>query len=172
MLLDGLGELFFFVIHHIGVIHFRLLQKPFTILVAKVLIKLQKKWVKFVILFKFMLHRFSHSIEGIALPDRFTWPFHYVPHPLSRLAADEVMHYVASRSDWHEELALGKMFGVLVVSDSENRLGFLAAFSGNLAGSNYHEYFVPAVYDMLRPDEFFKREETEISAINLKIKTL
>ena len=119
-----------------------------------------------------MLHRFSHSIEGITLPDRFTWPFHYVPHPLSRLAADEVMHYVASRNDWHEELALGKMFGVLVVSDSEDRLGFLAAFSGNLAGSNYHEYFVPAVYDMLRPDEFFKREEAEISAINLKIKTL
>ena len=113
-----------------------------------------------------MFHYFTNSIEGIALPEKFTWPFHYVPHPLSRLAADEVMQYIASRTDWHEELALGKMFGVLIVSNKNNEIGFLAAFSGNLAGSNYHEYFVPAVYDMLRPDEFFKREEAEISAIN------
>ena len=119
-----------------------------------------------------MFHYFTNSIEGIALPEKFTWPFHYVPPPLSRLAADEVMQYIASRSDWHDELALGKMFGVLVVSDNEDELGFLAAFSGNLAGSNYHEYFVPAVYDMLKPDEFFKREEAEISTINLKIKKI
>ena len=119
-----------------------------------------------------MFHYFTNSIEGIALPEKFTWPFHYVPHPLSRLAADEVMQYIASRTEWHEELALGKMFGVLIVSNRNNEIGFLAAFSGNLAGSNYHEYFVPSVYDMLKPDEFFKREEAEISAINRKIKEL
>ncbi len=119
-----------------------------------------------------MFHYFTNSIEGITLPEKFTWPFHYVPHPLSCLAANEVMQYIASRSDWHEELALGKMFGVLIVSNADGELGFLAAFSGNLAGSNYHEYFVPAVYDMLKPDEFFKREEAEISNINHIIKDL
>lgn len=119
-----------------------------------------------------MFHRFTFSTEGIALPERFTWPFHYEPHPLSRQAADEVMCYIASREDWHEELSEGKMFGVLVVKDCNDEVGFLAAFSGNLAGSNRHDYFVPAVYDMLQPNDFFRREEAEISAINRRIKEI
>lgn len=119
-----------------------------------------------------MFHRFSQPIEGHSLPERFTWPFHYEPHPLCRLAADEVQRYIASRQDWHDELSEGKMFGVLVVRNADNEIGFLAAFSGNLAGSNNHDYFVPAVYDMLQPDDFFRREEAEISAINHRIRTI
>ena len=115
-----------------------------------------------------MLHRFLSDIEGIELPKQFTYPFHYTPHPLCRLAAEQVQQYITSRTEWHQELSEGKMFGVLVVK-SNKELGFLAAFSGNLAGRNDHEYFVPAVYDMLRPDDFFKQEEAEISAINKQI---
>ena len=115
-----------------------------------------------------MLHRFLSDIEGIELPKQFTYPFHYTPHPLCRLAAEQVQQYITSRTEWHQELSEGKMFGVLVV-ESNKELGFLAAFSGNLAGRNNHEYFVPAVYDMLRPDDFFKQEEAEISAINKQI---
>ena len=119
-----------------------------------------------------MLHYFSQPTQDIALPERFTWPFHYEPHPLCRMAADEVKHYIASRAEWHAELGMGKMFGVLVVKNQNNEIGFLAAFSGNLAGRNHHEYFVPAVYDMLRPDDFFRRGEAEISVINQKIKDI
>ncbi len=119
-----------------------------------------------------MFHPFPQSIEGIAPPERFTWPFHYEPHPLSRMAADEVQRYISSRKDWHAELSAGKMFGVLVVENAEGQTGFLAAFSGNLAGSNNHDYFVPPVYDMLRPDDFFRRGEAEISAINQRIKDI
>lgn len=118
-----------------------------------------------------MSHRFSHDITGIALPTQFTYPFHYTPHPLCVMAAGEVQQYIASRTEWHEELGEGKMFGVLVVKRADE-VGFLAAFSGNLAGRNNHEYFVPAVYDMLQPDDFFKREEAEISAINQQIKAM
>ena len=82
------------------------------------------------------------------------------------MAADEVMAYLRSRTEWADEVAAGKMFGVLVVQREDGQVGFVAAFSGNLAGRNDHEYFVPAVYDMLQPDDFFRREETEISAIN------
>lgn len=113
-----------------------------------------------------MFHRFSSDISAIALPEQFTWPFHYSPHPLCRVAADEVKAYLRSRGEWQDEIAAGKMFGVLVVQERSGEIGFLAAFSGNLAGRNDHEYFVPAVYDMLQPDDFFRREEAEISAIN------
>lgn len=116
-----------------------------------------------------MLHRFRCDISAIALPEQFTWPFHYTPHPLCRMAADEVQAYLRSREEWQDEIAAGKMFGVLVVQERSGEIGFLAAFSGNLAGRNDHEYFVPAVYDMLQPDDFFRREEAEISAINRRI---
>ena len=119
-----------------------------------------------------MLHRFHCDISAIALPQQFTWPFHYTPHPLCRVAADEVQAYLRSRGEWQNEIAAGKMFGVLVVQERSGEIGFLAAFSGNLAGRNNHEYFVPAVYDMLQPDDFFRREEAEISAINRSVAEL
>ena len=118
-----------------------------------------------------MLHHFSSDIKSIEPPRLFTYPFHYTPHPLCIAAADEVQQYLLSRTDWHQELAQGKMFGVLVV-EHQDTIGFLAAFSGNLAGRNDHPYFVPAVYDMLQPDEFFKCEEAKISAINHTIEQL
>jgi tRNA pseudouridine32 synthase/23S rRNA pseudouridine746 synthase len=116
-----------------------------------------------------MLHRFSQDISDIALPEAFTWPFHYVPHALSVIAAEEVKSYLATRLDWSEEIVRGKMFGVLVVEDGNGELGFLSAFSGNLAGSNCHDYFVPPIYDMLQPGDFFRRGEAEISSINAQI---
>ena len=116
-----------------------------------------------------MLHRFCCDISAIALPEQFTWPFHYTPHPLCCMAAEEVQAYLRSREEWSEEISQGKMFGVLVVQERSGEVGFLAAFSGNLAGRNDHEYFVPAVYDMLQPDDMFRREEAEISAINRRI---
>lgn len=119
-----------------------------------------------------MLHKFTSEISGITPPERFTWPFHYVPHQLCRLAAEQLQDYLCSRSDWAEELSAGKMFGVLVVRTCDNEIGFLTAFSGNLAGKNLHEGFVPAVYDMLQPDDFFRREEAEITAINHKIASI
>lgn len=115
------------------------------------------------------LHLFDNTAGGIQLPSAFTYPFHYLPHPLTQLAAKQVQAYLQSRSDWHEEISKGKMFGVLIVRTALNEIGFLAAFSGNLAGSNHHDYFVPPIYDMLQPDSFFRIEEANISEINRRI---
>ena len=116
-----------------------------------------------------MLHFFKNSIAAIKLPDKFTYPFHYTPHPLCIIAAEEVQAYLTTQFQWQEELQKGKMFGVLIVQTPENRTGYLAAFSGILAGKNLHPFFVPPIYDLLQPQGFFKIEEEHISAINAHI---
>lgn len=119
------------------------------------------------------LHDFDIDTTGMELPRQFTFPFHYTPHPLCVAASRQVQQYVASRHDWAKELNKGKMLGVLVVKASpESKPQFLAAFSGNLAGSNDHPYFVPAVYDLLAPNGEFKQGEAQITAINHRIATL
>lgn len=118
------------------------------------------------------IHYFDTSVSTISLPAKFTYPFHYTPHPLCEIAADEVRRYLTTRADWTQELQGGKMFGVLIVETQDKKIGFLAAFSGNLAQCNDHAYFVPPVFDLLSPTGFFRVEEENISAINRQIKEL
>lgn len=115
---------------------------------------------------------FTTSITDIPLPERFTYPFCYTPHPLCILAAKEVQSYLTRQTAWKDELRQGKMFGVLIVQTEHGETGYLAAFSGILAGKNLHPFFVPPVYDLLQPQGFFKIEEENISSINRNIRQL
>lgn len=119
-----------------------------------------------------MFHHFKNDISAIASPTLFTWPFHYTPHRLSLLAAQQVQEYIATQEQWHEQLREGKMFGVLVVEHPKYGRGFLAAFSGNLQGKNLHPYFTPPIYDMLQPEDFFRQGEAEITLINEQIRSM
>ena len=119
-----------------------------------------------------MLHRFTTCITDIPLPERFTYPFCYTPNPLCILAAKEVQSYLTRQTAWKDELRQGKMFGVLIVQTEHGETGYLAAFSGILAGKNLHPFFVPPVYDLLQPQGFFKIEEENISSINRNIRQL
>lgn len=119
-----------------------------------------------------MIHFFQEFADDIPLPEKFTYPFHYTPHPLCVRAAMEVQQYLSAQSQWEEELKQGKMFGVLIVRTQTGDTAYLAAFSGILAGSNVHPFFVPPVYDLLQPQGFFKVEEENISAINTRIEEL
>lgn len=113
----------------------------------------------------------------------------YEPHPLCIQACREVQEMLARREDWQEEIARGKMFGVLIVenvkTDADNpkwgypaanseapKWGYLAAYSGQIGGRSDWEDFVPAVFDYLQPDGYFKTHEAEISHINLSINHL
>ncbi|MBE2288784.1 MAG: RNA pseudouridine synthase [Chitinophagaceae bacterium] len=113
--------------------------------------------------------------RGISLPGKFTFPFYYEPHPLARLAAQGLQQYLDTQSDFDHEfgfngdngqLAIGKMFGVLVVQSADGRVGSLWGVSGKLANSNDHPRFVPPVFDMLTRDSFFLVEQENISAVN------
>ena len=117
-------------------------------------------------------HLMDVEVAADELPQQFTCPFCYEPHPLALMAVERVKRYVASRTDWAGEMGAGKMLGVLVARDSEGRLGYLAAFSGNLAGSVRHDYFVPPVYDLLDPQGEFKQGEAQITAINHEVERL
>lgn len=117
-------------------------------------------------------HLLGDEAATMELPRQFTCPFCYEPHPLALMAVKQVKQYVASRADWSDEMDAGKMLGVLVVQDGGGRLGYLAAFSGNLAGSVRHDFFVPPVYDLLDPQGEFKQGEAQITAINHEVERL
>ena len=111
-----------------------------------------------------MFHHFNKPTTGILMPELFTNPFYYSPHPLCEIAAKETQNYLNKT-----EIKEGKMFGVLVVRNPKGELGYLAAFSGLLNGCSCHPYFVPPIYDLLIPNGYFKAEENEISSINSQI---
>ncbi|MPT33627.1 MAG: RNA pseudouridine synthase, partial [Flavobacterium sp.] len=120
-------------------------------------------------------------LDAISLPERFTFPFYYEPHPLTQIAASELQEYLESQTDMdhnfgliedQDGIAIGKMFGVLVVRDANGKIGYLAAFSGKLAGTNQHPRFVPPVFDMLLENSFFLKEETILNSINSQIETV
>lgn len=125
--------------------------------------------------------RFKSVTDGIELPHAFTFPFYYQPHPLSLLAANELQDYLENQFDANhnfglneeqEGLVIGKMFGVLVVKNAKNELGYLAAFSGKLANENHHDLFVEPVFDILEADGFYKREEEVVNEVNAAIEVL
>ncbi|WP_320814850.1 pseudouridine synthase [Flavobacterium sp.] len=126
-------------------------------------------------------HLFDSNISGISLPEKFTFPFYYEPNQLSIIAAQELQDYLNNQTDFEHNfgleesqsgLVIGKMFGVLVCQNSKAELGFLAAFSGKLADSNHHKYFVPTVYDMLSNSGFYKKEEAVLNELNREIEHL
>lgn len=118
---------------------------------------------------------FDSSIQEYALPNKFTFPFNYQPHPIAQLAAKQLQKFLNRQTTFglNNNLETGKMFGVLVVQNTNNEIGYLAAFSGNrLDGKSHHPFFVPPVFDIEEHQGFYKKEENEISKINRSIASL
>ncbi len=121
-----------------------------------------------------LFNRFSQSIAGIPLPEKFTYPFYYDPHPLCIIAAEE-LHELIGATDWKRNFGLdatkpgnGKMFGVLVVKNKEGELGYLSAFSGQL--DNAPDCFVPYVYQLPGDENYYTRGVRHIEGLTEKIR--
>ena len=122
-----------------------------------------------------------HVDSEMVLPKQFTFPFYYEPHALSIKAAKEVQNYLESQTDFNhnfgldstnEGLPIGKMFGVMVVKNTEGTIGFLTAFSGKLAERNDISGFVLPVYNNLDTEGFYKKGEAHLNILNKEIETL
>ena len=132
-----------------------------------------------------LFNQFNESIADIALPEKFTFPFYYQPHPLAVIAAEQLQQHLSQQTDWQHNFGIdnianpceqtqklkpiGKMFGVLVVKNTQGQMGFLAAFSGKIADQNILPNFVPPVFDMLSKDSFFKREYEQINQLSTQL---
>ena len=85
-------------------------------------------------------------------------------------ARDELFAAIARRSSWAAEFEKGRMVGVLIAADAAGREVTLRAHSGIMAlDAEARTYFVPPVYDLDRPDGFYRTEERAITELNRQI---
>lgn len=126
-------------------------------------------------------HAFKSNVNDVSIPERFTFPFYYEAHELSKIASSELQDYLLNQTDFEHNFgidpedkshAIGKMFGVLVVQNAEGELGYLAAFSGKMANSNDHPFFVPPLFDMLQEDGFYRKGEEINTSVNNRVEAI
>ena len=120
--------------------------------------------------------RFNSDISHYSLPDKFTYPFYYQPHPLCVVAAEQLQQHLETQTEWKHDFGVdgnpqgtGKMFGVLLVQSPGGELGYFSAFSGKIADQNLLAGFVPPVFDMLAEESFFRSDLAQITAINEQV---
>ena len=129
------------------------------------------------------------------LPQKFTYPFCYVPHPLIREAADALIARIDASAELRALFAEGKMMGALLVEmpgqaghDADPRpdaalssdtvpspptpiggpdTAVLYAFSGVAGGRAVVDGFVPPIYDLTEPGGYYRAAEARITEINL-----
>ncbi|NMP80513.1 RNA pseudouridine synthase [Pseudoalteromonas arctica] len=114
---------------------------------------------------------FSQNIDSLALPEKFTFPFYYEPQPLAVAATKQLQQQLETLTHLKAE-NVGKMFGVLVVQNTKQQLGFLSAYSGQIEGDKGNISFVPPISSMQLQDNSYLAQSKIINDINAQIKQL
>ncbi len=125
-------------------------------------------------------NKFNTDISSIIIPEKLNSPFYYTPCKLSQLASTQVQEELnkipkSIHNFWDPSLTqdcgIGKMFGVLVVRNQENKIGFLKAFSGKLQNENSSLFnsFVPNINQDQNIDNLRKLSKNRVDQLNFKI---
>jgi len=121
---------------------------------------------------------FKDSEINCTIPTQLVSVFNEDVHPLAKLASEKLQDYISERSKvdlnfklnhGNDTKKIGKMFGVLVVENEHGEIGYLQAFSGKLGNSNHHKKFVPPIFDLLDPNNFFNQGMSEITVLTNEI---
>ena len=103
------------------------------------------------------------------IPDRLRNPFENNPHPIA-ITASEILKEELRQS--YPALDVGKMFGVLVVSDQAGKVGFLSSFSGMLNQQWQAPGFVPPVFDVDQQQLFLDEGAITVNGLTATIEQL
>ncbi len=106
------------------------------------------------------------------LPEKFTYPFCYVPHPLIREAAAALIERIDASDYLRGLFGEGKMMGALLVQDAAGDTRVLYGFSGVAGGTALVEGFVPPIFDLTEPGGYYRAAEARITAINERLALL
>ena len=125
---------------------------------------------------------FNTEVKPFLIPKQLNSPFGLNPPEICKIAAQEVQDFITKNQDkWQHNFGLnkkeapfgkGKMFGVLVVRNKEDKLGYLCTFSGKLNDVPHPPEFVPSLFDISTNDYFINKGMTELTAIGNQIKAL
>lgn len=119
--------------------------------------------------------RFTTPTDTISLPERFTYPFYYAPHPLCVLAAQELQQRLETQvpysiDDNASTDTIGAMFAVLLVQNQNNEIGYLSAAPNQL--DHLCSNMVPPVFDHTIIDLHCQQQQTDVDGIQAQIQQI
>lgn len=125
---------------------------------------------------------FDNVIDPAIIPAKLNDAFGiFTPH-ICKIAADELQIFLmANDANWIHNFGIsdkkpgvikGKMFGILIVKNAENKLGYLSGFSGKMADGDHHERFVPSVFDISTENYFINTGMRQLTQIGNQISFL
>lgn len=125
---------------------------------------------------------FASAIDPSLIPDRMNDPFGGNTPKVAQIAASELQEFLLkNQHKWQHNFGLevgktgpekGKMFGVLVVENTDKQLGYLCTFSGKFADEPPPELFVPSLFNIATNDYFINRGMTELTQMSERIDEL
>ena len=122
---------------------------------------------------------FPFPVIDSELPDTFTFPFYYDPHPLCIKASSIIQKEILESPDFEPyfknlkgEWILGKMIGVMIVKKIDGQIGFLTAFSGKLDERSDLHPFVRPVFNFIDRNSFYRQGEEVLNVMNREIEDI